>query len=174
LDGALKITGTSQGAFGHLNSIKTRTGYSIVTWSKHGLHSPRDASSGLASGKRQHEELVCSILLDPSIINIYSALSTNEVLKTVELQLFQTAASSLNLQAGSGAVTGGEAKPAVTYLLENAVISAVEFHQPYSRAQELEEKHKDQHVIVKFTYQKITITWTLGGKTYVDDWTSVT
>jgi type VI secretion system secreted protein Hcp len=169
LDAAIKCVGSVQGPFKHQNGIKSRAGFSIVTWSKHGVNSPRDVATGQASGKRQHEPFECRLLLDSSIINFYSAISTNEVLKSVTIQFYQTVASGLNL--GSAAGAGGESKPAMTVLLENAVVSDVEYFQPYSRAVEPEEKHKDQHMTVKFTYQKITITWTDGGVTYVDDWT---
>jgi len=172
LDAAIQVTGSVQGKFGHQNSIKSRAGFSIVTRTKHGVNSPRDSSSGLASGKRQHEPFEVVLLLDSSIINFYSAISTNEVLKTVTIQYYQTTASTLNIQGTAGA--GGEGKPWMTYTLENAVVSDVQFYQPYSRAVEPEEKHKDQHIVVKFTYQKITLTVTEGGKTYTDDWTAVT
>jgi len=136
LDAAMKVVGSVQGAFGHLNAIKSRAGFSIVTWSNHEIHTPRDHSSGLASGKRQHEPFEVQFLYDPSLINFYTAISTNEVLKTVTINYYQTAASGLNLAAGQG--SGGEAKPAFTVLLENAVVADLAYRQPYSRAVEPE------------------------------------
>jgi len=171
LDADIKVVGSVQNAFKHQSSIKTRAGTSIVTRSTHGLIAPRDPSSGLASGKRQHKEMTCTVLLDSSIVNFYTALSTNEVLKTVTVNFYQTTASTLNVSGKAG--MGGEGKPAITWLLENAVVSELDYFQPFSRAVDPEEKHKDQHFTVKFTYQKITVTWTEGGVTYTDDWTSV-
>jgi type VI secretion system Hcp family effector len=171
LDADIKVVGSVQGAFAHQSAIKSRQGTSIVMKSAHGIFAPRDQSSGLNTGKRCHKEMDCTVLLDSSIVNFYSAISLNEVLKTVTINFYQTAASTLNI--GGTAAAGGEGKPAVTWLLENAVVSELDFFQPFSRAVEAEEKHKDQHFRVKFTYQKVTVTWTVGGKTYVDDWTAV-
>jgi len=171
LDASIKVVGSVQNAFKHQSSIKSRAGTSIVTRSTHGILAPRDPSSGLASGKRQHKEMQCTVLLDSSIINFYTALSTNEVLKTVTVDFFQTTASTLNVSGKAG--MGGEGKPAITWLLENAVVSELDYFQPFSRAVDPEEKHKDQHFTVKFTYQKITVTWNVGGVTYTDDWTVV-
>jgi type VI secretion system secreted protein Hcp len=172
LDAAIKVQGSVQTTFAHQNSIKSRAGFSIVTKTKHAVTSPRDAASGLASGKRQHEPFECTLLLDSSVVNFYQAICTNEVLKTVTIQYYQTTASTLNIQGTAGA--GGESKPWMTYTLENAVVADIQFFQPYSRAQDPEVKHMDQHFIVKFTYQKITLTVTEGGKTFVDDWTVTT
>jgi len=171
LDADIKVVGSVQNAFKHQSSIKSRAGTSIVTKSTHGILAPRDPSSGLASGKRQHKEMQCTVLLDSSIINFYTALSTNEVLKTVTVNFYQTTASTLNVGGTGGG--GGESKPAITWVLENAVVSEIDFFQPFSRAVDQEEKHKDQHFTVKFTYQKVTVTWTVGGVTYTDDWREV-
>lgn len=170
LDADIKITGAKQGAFKHQSTIKTRQGTSVVTQSSHTIEAPRDAHTGLASGKRHHLPFEVEMPADASMINVQAAITTNEVLTTVLLRYYQTTANTL-VQGGAAGV-GGESKPYLTVELTNAVVSKFEWVHPFTRSQDPEIKHKENHILVNFTYQKITVTWVEGGVTFTDDWTA--
>jgi type VI secretion system secreted protein Hcp len=168
LDADIKVTGSKQGAFKHQSPIKSRQGTSVVTRSQHEIDAPRDAHTGLASGKRHHLPFEVELPADSSLINFQTAIVNNEVLSTVMIRYYQTAANTLT-QGGPGG-SGGEAKPYYTVELTNAVVSKFEWDQPFSRAVDPEIKNKENHIVVHFTYQKITATWVEGGVTFSDDW----
>jgi len=168
LDAAIKVTGSKQGAFSHQSPIKNRVGTSVVTRSEHIIDAPRDAHTGMASGKRHHLPYEVEMPLDSSIINFQTAIVNNEVCTTVLINYYQTTANSMT--QGYGAGSGGEGTPYYTVELTNAVVSKFEFVQPFTRAVDPEVKNKENHMLVHFTYQKITTTWVQGGKTFSDDW----
>ena len=126
------------------------------------------ASATSASSLRIDTRLNASAPVDSSIINFQTAIVNNEVLTTVLINYYQTVANSLT--QGSAVGSGGEAKPYYTVELTNAVVSKFEWVQPFSRAVDPEVKNKENHILVHFTYQKITTTWVDGGKTFADDW----
>jgi type VI secretion system Hcp family effector len=169
LDASIKVTGSKQSAFKHQSTIKSRAGTSVVTRSWHEIEAPRDAHTGLASGKRHHLPFQVEMPVDSSLINYQTAIVSNEVLTTVLINFYQTTANTLVQGGAAGA--GGETKPCYTVELTNAVVSKYEFSQPYTRSTEAEIKNKENHIIVHFTYQKITCTWVEGGVTFTDDWT---
>jgi type VI secretion system secreted protein Hcp len=169
LDADIKITGSKQGAFKHQSTIKSRTGTSVVTRSSHAIEAPRDEHTGLGTGKRRHFPFEIEMPADSSTINVQQAIVTNEVLTTVMVRYYQSTANSMIQGQGPGA--GGESKPYLTVELTNAVVSKFEWVHPYTRAVDPEIKNKENHILVNFTYQKITVTWVEGGVTFVDDWT---
>jgi type VI secretion system secreted protein Hcp len=170
LDASIKVVGSVQTTYKHQSTIKSRAGTSVVTRSEWGIDAPRDEHTGLSSGKRRHLPYTIECPADASVINYETSIVTNEVLKSVTINYYQTTANAL--VQGSAAGMGGEAKPYYTVLLENAVISKFEWVQPYTRAVvDADAKNKENHFLVSFAYQKITITWTDGGLTFSDDWT---
>ncbi len=169
LDADIKIVGSKQSAFKHQSTIKSRAGTSVVTRSSHGIEAPRDLHTGLASGKRQHQPFEIEMPADASIINVMTAIVSNEVLTTVTIRYYQTTANSL--VQGSAAGAGGETTPYLTVELSNAVIAKFDWIHPYTRSRDPEVQHKENHAVLQFTYQKITTTWVNGGITFIDDWT---
>jgi type VI secretion system secreted protein Hcp len=71
----------------------------------HGISSPRDAQSGLPTGRRQHKALVVSLPWSAATPLFINALTTNENLKTVTLSLL------------------GDHSPAATLALTNASVA---------------------------------------------------
>jgi len=171
LDADITSTGAKQGKFAGQNPVKTRAGSSVVLATEWACEAPRDNHTGLSVGKREHKPLVCHLTLDSACINYQTAIATNEVLSTVLVNFYQTAAASLGQAAGAGGA-GGETKPYYTIELKNAVVQKVEFGQPWSRHIDPELRNKDIFIRVSFTYQVITTTWCVGGKTWSDDWTA--
>lgn len=62
--------------------------------------------------------------------------------------------------------TTGQEKPYLTLHLINATITKIDAAPKSARGKEQEQ--------FALTYQKITCTWTQGGKTFQDDWTQPT
>lgn len=172
LDADIKVTGSKQNAFKHQSIIKTRQGTSVVTRSSHAIEAPRDVHTGLASGKRNHLPFEVELPMDASVINFQTAIATNEVLTSVMIRYYQTTANTLVQGGVAGA--GGESKPYLTVELTNAVVSKFEFTHPFTRSQDPELKHKENHIIVNFTYQKIAVTWVEGGMSFIDEWSAPT
>jgi type VI secretion system secreted protein Hcp len=140
----MQATGQKQGAIVGSCTVKAREGTSVVVGLSHSIVSPRDAASGLPTGKRQHKPLVVTKYLDRSTPLLYSALVNNENLPTVTLRFYRPDAAN---------------RPVVYYTVQmiNANIASIEEGFPNT------EK-------ISFTYQKITWTWAEGGITAEDDW----
>jgi type VI secretion system secreted protein Hcp len=168
LDADIKVVGSKQGPFKHQSAMKNRAGTSVVTEVTHEIIAPRDLHTGLATGKREHQPVRVVLPLDSSAINFKTAIVNNETLTSVMIRFYQTATGTL-MQGGAGG-SGGEAKEYYTIELKNAVVSKVEFKQPYSRAVDPEVKNRDLHIVVHLTYAEITVTWVVGGVTMNDAW----
>jgi type VI secretion system secreted protein Hcp len=152
----LKMKGQKQGDIkggmtekGQENLIKV---YGLL----HGLTSPRDAASGLPTGKRRHGVLQISIGLDKSIPLIYNALVNNENLTSWQLKYW----SAVHKGSVSTATGTGHAN-IYTIDLVNANVANIESITTVNGA---------IMFLLGFTYQKITWTWVDGGITANDDW----
>jgi len=94
-DGSVTITAQKQGAIGPITLLAM----------SHEIVSPRDAASGLPTGKRQHKPFTITKELDKSSPLLLSALVTNENLSSVTITV------------------NGDGKPVATVKLTNASIS---------------------------------------------------
>jgi len=137
--------------------IKGREGTMEVTEVTHEIVSPRDAASGLPTGKRQHKPLTITMVLDKSTPLLYKSLVTNETLPTVELKFYRTDPLGKELNY-------------FTVKLTNASLSQVKTVLPDTK--DPASAQKVEVVQVSFTYQKIEWTWVDGGITASDDWES--
>lgn len=108
------------------------------------VKSPRDAASGQASGKRQHGPIVVTKMVGTASPQIFGALTTNEILRSVVI----------NLPGGEG---GG-----YTVKLTNAAISEVKQYTEVPNGQVLED--------VSFTFQKIEVEDPGTRTMATDDW----
>ena len=111
---------------------------------EHEVVSPRDAASGLPTGKRQHSPVRITKRIDRSTPLLYVALVNNENLTDVTIKFYRT---------GS---TGGEQQYYTITLVNAAVL-------------ELRESEINTES-VSFVYEKIIWTWEEGGITAEDDW----
>ena len=125
---------------GHEDSIE------VLSYS-HSIISPRDAASGLPTGKRQHNPIVITKEIDKSTPLLYSVLVNNENLLHWKLELWQL-------------TTKGTYQMYFTIELQNANIQQITTKGSNFGATEQ----------VSFTYQKILWTWVDGGITAEDDW----
>jgi len=160
LSAYLKLKGQRQGEIKGSVTQKGREGKIIVVAVSHEIVSPRDAASGLPTGKRMHKPFVITKELDKSSPLLYIALTTNENIPEWELQFWTP-----QIKASTG--VGSEVQH-YTVKLTNANIASIAFrmannkHPDLMRFAEYEE--------VAFTYQKIEWTWLDGGITSGDDW----
>jgi len=169
LDLSVKVVGAKQAAFKHQSQIKSRAGTSVVTSLRYEIEAPRDAHTGLATGKREHKPVIFEGPIDSSIINWKTAIVNNETLSTVNFSFYQTVTQGLTQGLTTGG-SGGEATAFYTIELKNAVVSKLEFISPYSRAVDPEIKNKEIHYRIHLTFMEITAVFVQGGVTMNDNW----
>jgi type VI secretion system secreted protein Hcp len=126
----------------------------IYGWS-HEVISPRDAASGLPTGKRQHKPVTITKAIDKATPLLMNVLVNNENLKTWKLEMWRPSKA-------------GKEEQFYTIELLNGNISGI-------RAEQLNNKYPENmgHEVrehISYTYQKITWTWKDGGVTAEDDW----
>jgi type VI secretion system secreted protein Hcp len=147
-----RISGDIKGSVttpGHEGAIR-------VVAVQHEITSPRDAQSGLPTGKRQHKPFVVTKELDKSSPILYKVLATNESISSLVVKFMASAGPS------------GTTINDYTVTLTNASIADISFVMPstvdatVSKSPELDR--------VSFTYQKIEWTWTEGNISASDDW----
>jgi type VI secretion system secreted protein Hcp len=154
----LKLAGVKQGEIRGSVATRGREGKIAVIAVSHEIVSPRDGSTGQATGKRQHRPLVITKELDRSSVPLRQMLVGNETAKDWELQLFR-------------AVSGTEAHY-LTIRLTNAAIASIEMQMPNNRDVEL--TNRETYEEVSFVYSKIEWTWVDGGLVAADDLGAIT
>ena len=110
----------------------------------HEIVAPRDAATGLPTGKRQHKPISVTKPVDKSTPLLFSILVNNENITEFKLQFFQKDDT-------------GKVVPYYTIELEDAKIVGITSETP-------------NYEMVSFVYQKITWTFEDGGITAEDDW----
>jgi type VI secretion system secreted protein Hcp len=160
LNAYLKLKGQKQGDIKGSVTQKGREGSIMVIAVSHAIVSPRDAASGLPTGKRMHKPFVITKELDKSSPLLYNCLVNNENIPTWELQFWTP-----QLSAATGV---GAEKQHYTVKLVNANIASIDFRMANNKHPELMKFAEYEEVA--FTYQKIIWTWNEGGISAEDDW----
>jgi len=155
LNAYLKIEAEKQGQIKGSVTQKGREDSIMVIAVSHDIDSPRDAASGLATGKRRHGPFVITKELDKSSPLLYSVLVNNENIKSWKLQFWRPSPTGAEVQN-------------YTIELVNATIASVKFRMANNKNPELMKYAEYEEV--SFTYQKIIWTWNDGGITAEDDW----
>ena len=119
------------------------------------ISSPRDAASGLPTGKRMHSPLKIVKEIDRATPLLHNVLTNNENLKEVEFRFFRPSAQGAEQHFYTIKLTNANIAEVKAYMLLNKVPENMKFP-------EMEE--------ISFTYQKIEWTWVDGGLTSMDDW----
>ena len=132
---------------------KGREGSMAIVAFEHRVLMPTDATSGLATGKRQHKPLRITKTIDKASPLLRNALINNETLKEVTIQFFQAAAS-------------GQETNYYTITLGNAHIAEIEHRMLDNRVNENRNLLAVEDI--SFTYDTITWTFTDGGITASD------
>ena len=126
----------------------------IYGWS-HEIVSPRDAASGLPTGKRQHKPITVTKPTDKSSPIIMKALVNNEVFTEGTLTCYQ--------------VRNGREEPVRIVHFTECFLCTWRSSEGSVDNADAEHTHATREH-VSFCYQKITWTYTDGGVTHTDDW----
>lgn len=153
LNAYLKLKGQKQGEIKGSVKQKGREKKIEVISASHEISSPRDASTGLGSGKRVHKPFIITKEIDQSSPLLYQALITNELITEFELQFWTTQVP--------GRLGIGNERQHYTVKLTNAVISDIKFTMPNNRIPELTPLLENEEI--SFIYEKIEWIWTEGG-----------
>lgn len=115
--------------------------------------SPRDAASGLPTGKRQYHPLVISKAVAHSTPQLYAALARNEVLETVLLDCYGTGAN-------------GKLALAHSLKLSNAALASIDLRLPNTRVER--SAGLPEYEEVALTFERIE--WTHRSVKVEDTW----
>jgi len=155
LNAYLTLKGETQGDIkGSVTQSGREDSIAVIAFDQE-IKSPRDAASGLPTGKRQHGPLTITKEIDKASPLIYSAMVHNENISELKLQCWQPS------------VTGKEFQN-YTIELKNASISNIRMEMLNNKYPENMQMKEREHV--SFCYQKIIWTWEDGGITAEDDW----
>jgi type VI secretion system secreted protein Hcp len=149
----VSIKGTKQGDFKG-ETGKNQTQIPILGFS-YGVVSPHDLATGQASGKRQHKPITIFKEWGVVSVQLFEALVTNEVLKSVIIDEVRTDA------AGKEAVY-------MEIRLANATISEIAIDPERSDDPPVWTNHETERV--SFVFQKIEIENKLSKSSATDDW----
>jgi len=155
LNAYLKLTGDTQGEIKGSCTQAGREDSIEVYGFNHEVLSPRDAASGLPTGKRQHKPLVITKAIEKATPLLMNVLTNNENIATWELRFWRPSRA-------------GREEQFYTIELVNATISSIRPEQLNNKYDENMKHEVREHVA--FTYQKIIWTWEDGGITAEDDW----
>jgi len=152
------VDGTKQGKFKGESLRKDHASKFAGLSIEYSVQSPRDAATGMPSGKRQHSPIVITKEWGASSPQLFQAVTQNEVLKSVLFEFIKTDAS-------------GKEHVYFTMTLENASVS--EFKQLTS--EEAGAKHTEavdtfELEEIAFTFQKITLENKDAKTSASDDW----
>ncbi len=155
LDAYLNLTGATQGRIrGSVTQAGREGSLEIWGWN-HEVVSPRDAASGLPTGRRQHKPIVVTKPIDMATPLLMNVLTNNENITEWRLDCWRPS-------------RGGREFQYYTIELVNASIAGIRQEQLNNTYEENLPLEPREHV--SFTYQKIIWTWQDGGITAEDDW----
>lgn len=155
LNAYLSIVAQKQGPIQGSVTQKGRENKILVYSAIHEIVCPRDPASGLPTGKRTHKPFMILKELDRSTPLLFSILSNNENIASIELQFWQPSPTGVERQH-------------FTVRLTNANISSIHFKMPNNRSTRLARLTEYEEVC--FTYQRIEWTWNEGRLVADDDW----
>jgi len=159
LNAYMRLTGEVQGEIKGSVTQAGREDSILVVAFNHEIDSPRDAASGLPTGKRQHKPLIITKEIDRSTPLLMNALTNNENITNLSLEFWEPSRSGKEYQY-------------YTIELVNANISNIRQEMLDNRYPENMRLTVAEHV--SFVYQKIIKTCTDGGISAEDDWTTPT
>lgn len=154
LNATMRLTSEAQGEIkGSVTQAGREDSIMVIGYS-HEVDSPRDAASGLATGKRQHKPLIVTKEIDRSTPLLMRALINNENITDMELWFWQPSRS-------------GKEFHYYTIRLQNARI--VNIQQEMLNNQYPENMRHKEREHISFIYQKIVWTFEDGGITTEDN-----
>lgn len=145
------FTGESVGNIyveGHENEI-------LIQEVEHEITVPTDPQSGQPSGQRRHKPLTVSVALNKSVPLFYNALTSGELLTSVNLKWYRTSIE-------------GKQEHFFTTLLTDAIVVDINCEMPH--CQQPGNENYTQLVEISFSYRKISWDHTTSGTSGSDDW----
>lgn len=155
LNAYLNLTGETQGKVAGSVTQAGREDSIMVFATNHEIISPRDAASGLPTGKRQHKPLRLMTEIDKATPVLANILVNNENISEFRLDFWRPSRSGQEVQF-------------YTIELVNANIASM--HSKSLNNKIPENMRLPEMVTWEFTYQKIIWTWQDGGIMAEDDW----
>lgn len=156
----MTVEGVKQGAFKGESLNKRYSNKMEVAGYLHEISSPRDVATGQASGKRTHQPLIILKPTGAASPQFFQAATTNEVLKTVIIEVYIT-----DPQTGMEVV-------AYTITLGNATVSN---YKQFIGPLDNEKFNPAKNILydeIRFTFQKITVENNIAKTLATDDWQS--
>jgi type VI secretion system secreted protein Hcp len=147
----MKVTGHNTGVFKGDSPQKNRADQIVVLGYQFEVDSPRDTSTGQATGKRQYKPIVVTHELDGASPQFVKAAATNELLTSVVITFFKVDKTGKEINF-------------YRVTLTNAGVSSVK--QYSSGATVLEDD--------SFVFQTITQEELIAKTTFTDNWQAVT
>ena len=155
LNAYLTLAGETQGDIKGSVTQAGREESIMVIGTSHEVVSPRDAASGLPTGKRQHKPFTITKEIDLATPLLMNVLVNNENVKTWKLEYWQPSKTGKEVQF-------------YTVELVNASIAGIRQEMLNNKYPENMQHKEREHI--SFCYQKITWTWMDGGLSAEDDW----
>ena len=153
------IEGTKQGRFKGERGRDRIAGLAF----HYDVKSPRDAATGMASGKRQQGAITFTKAIDSASPQIYQALIANEVLKSVLFEFRSTNANGEEMVFYQITLTNASISEVEQYVgMSGLVTSADAKHSGASDSSPLED--------VSVTFQRIEVASQVGKTMAADDW----
>ena len=130
---------------------------------EHGIASPRDAASGLATGRRQHYPIIVTKAVDRTSPLFYGFLTENESLTSVELHFFGS--------EEGGSLMGARETELYTITLTKAFVSRIDVG---GRADDQADPAARLPMIerIAVVYDSIEWKWINGGIVKKDGWST--
>ena len=153
----LMIKGQKQGAINGPVTVKQHENSILIHAFDNQVTSPRDPTTGQASGKRQHQPVMILKDVDTTSPQLWTALVTNETLTSWVLGFWMTTAAGVEMLSYTVTLTNASIVSIDEFMADNLL--------PANVGLPLREQ-------ITFTYQKIQWTWTEGAITATDDWTA--
>jgi len=150
------VTGAKQGAFKGESNQKGREGKIPGVALSYGVLSPREVTSGQATGKRQQHPVVFTKEWGASSPQFYTAAYTNEVLSSVLFEFYYASPTGAQIVDHSIKLTN-----ATIIQVEQSVMI------PQSGGPIIDSRDLQ---VISFTFQKIEITSLTGGTSASDSW----
>jgi type VI secretion system secreted protein Hcp len=154
----VKIKGMKQGQIKGQGVREGSNQWIPVIAISHEAQSPRDNSTGMASGKRQHKPIKFTIELGTASPQLERARATNELLESVVIEFVRPGPR-------------GKEEVYQTIELTNAQIAAIqrgENHGAAGKGGEGKDAHETEEI--SLTFEKIEVTNDKGAKMATDDW----
>lgn len=155
LNAYLRLTGEMQKEIKGDVTQDGRVGSIMVIGTSHSVSSPRDAASGMPTGKRQHQPFRITKEIDQTSPLLMNALVSNEMMTKWRLDYWQPSRTGAEFQY-------------YTIELINARVVGIQQEMLNNKYPENMQHKEREHI--SFVYEEIIWTYQDGGVTSQDEW----